>query len=233
LEPSTFGTINFDLAFLSSLFSIIIINLILSGDNAVVIAMAVRVLPEKLRITGTLVGSAGAVLFRIIFTFLVAQLFVISYLKLIGGVTIIWIAIKLFIDDDVVKESDKQIATFWHAIKIILIADITMSFDNMLAIAVLAHDSLFLLAFGLGLSIPLVIFTSNLLSVLIEKFPILIYICAALLGKIGSELIITDPIVNRILQPYNTLIYTTEAFFAVGIIIIGKLILKRRVLKMG
>ena len=228
MEPSIFGTMSFDWAFMSSFFSIIIINLILSGDNAVVIAMAVRVLPKRQRTKGIIYGSAGAVLLRIVFTFFVAQLLVMSYVKLAGGAVITWIAIKLFIEDEGVVEGHKPTTTLWHAVRIILIADVTMSLDNVLAVGAASHGNLFLLLFGLGLSIPLVIFASSLLSLLIDRYPIIIYIGAAILGKIGGEMIITDKVVERILQPSETCVYAVEALFAVGVIIIGRLLLKRK-----
>jgi len=231
VEPSIFGTTNIDWAFMSSLIGIIIINLILSGDNAVVIAMAVRVLPKQQRTKGIIYGSAGAVIFRVVFTFFIAELLVMSYVKLIGGIVIIWIAVKLFIEDKEAIEGHKQAATLWHAIRIILIADITMALDNMLAVGAASHGNIFLLLTGLGLSIPLVIFTSSLLSLLIDRLPIIVYIGAAILGKIGGEMIMTDHIVERILQPNGTLIYTVEAFLAVGVIIIGRLLLTRGDLK--
>jgi YjbE family integral membrane protein len=231
VEPSIFGTTNIDWAFMPSLISIIIINLILSGDNAVVIAMAVRILPKQQRTKGIIYGSAGAVLFRVVFTFFIAELLVMSYVKLIGGIVILWIAIKLFTEDEEVIEGRKQAATLWHAVRIIFIADVTMALDNMLAVGAASHGNFFLLLFGLGLSIPLVIFTSSLLSKLIDRFSIIVYLGAAVLGKIGGEMIMTDHIIDRILQPNDTLIYTVEAFWAVGVIIIGRLLLARDVLK--
>ena len=147
MEPSIFGTTSFDWAFMPSLISIIIINLILSGDNAVVIAMAVRVLPKQQRTKGIIYGSVGAVLFRVVFTFFIAELLVTSYVKLIGGIVILWIAVKLLIEDEEVIEGYKQAATLWHAIRIIFIADVTMALDNMLAVA-LHHMAIFFSSFS-------------------------------------------------------------------------------------
>jgi len=227
LESSISTTISFDWVFISSLISIIIINLILSGDNAVVIAMAVRLLPRKQRMQGIIYGSAGAVLLRIVFTFFVAHLLVMSYVKLIGGIVLTWIAVKLFIEDERVIRGHNAASTLWHAIKIILIADITMALDNMLAVGAASHGNFYLLLFGLGLSIPLVIFASSILSAFIERYPIIIYIGSAILGKIGGEMIMTDHVVNKLLQPSDSFVYAVEACFAVGVIIVGRLMLKR------
>ncbi|MDZ4383841.1 MAG: TerC family protein, partial [Thermodesulfovibrionia bacterium] len=114
-------------------------------------------------------------------------------------------------------------------VKLIVIADITMAIDNMLAVGGASHGNMFLLIFGLGLSVPLVVFTSNLLSILMDKYPIIIYIGAAILGKVGGEMIITDPFTVNILNPGKLFIYSTEAVFAVGVIIVGKLLMRWKI----
>jgi len=226
LDLGILGKITFDLHFLSALFSIVIIDLILAGDNAVVIAMAVRSLPHEQRKKGIIFGAGAAVLLRVIATFFVAQLLQINYLKIIGGLLILWIAVKLFVEGAPEDSMERKATTIAQAVKMIVIADITMSIDNMLAVGGASHGNFFLLLFGLGLSIPLVVFTSNLLSMLMDKYPIIIYIGAAVLGKVGGEMIITDPFTVNILNPGKLFIYSTEAFFAVGVIITGKLWMK-------
>jgi len=228
-----FGHISFDLAFLSALFSIVIIDLILAGDNAVVIAMAVRSLPQEQRQKGILFGAAAAVLLRVVLTFFVAQLLNMSYVKLAGGILILWIAVKLFVEGAPEDDHERKATTIWQAIKVIVIADITMSLDNMLAVGGASHGNMFLLLFGLGLSIPFIVFTSNLLSMLMDKYPIIIYAGAAILGKVGGEMMITDPFTVRLLPvslvtaypagPVPSLQYAVEAFFAAGVIVAGKL----------
>ncbi len=228
-----FGQISFDLAFLSALFSIVIIDLILAGDNAVVIAMAVRSLPHDQRKKGIIFGAGAAVLLRVVLTFFVAQLLKVNYVKLAGGILILWIAVKLFIEGAPEDKQERPATTMWQAIKIIVIADISMSLDNMLAVGGASHGNLFLLLFGLGLSIPFIVFTSNLLSMLMDKYPIIIYIGAAILGKVGGEMMITDPFTVKLLPamlatpdltaPVKALQYAVEAFFAAGVIITGKL----------
>jgi YjbE family integral membrane protein len=217
------GSITFDWKFVSALFSIVIIDLILAGDNAVVIAMAVRSLPREQRRKGILLGSAAAVLLRVLATFFVSQMLRLQFIKLVGGALILWIAVKLFVEGSPEEGADKEAANLWQAIRIIVIADITMSLDNMLAVAGASHGNLFLLLFGLGLSIPLVVLTSNLLSILMDRYPYVIYLGAGILGKVGGEMMITDPVIVSWLHPSKALIYATEAVFAVGVIVVGKI----------
>ena len=229
MDLGILGKITFDLNFLSALFSIVIIDLILAGDNAVVIAMAVRSLPAKQRKKGIIFGAGAAVLLRVMATFFVAQLLQINYLKIGGGLLILWIAVKLFVEGAQENSIKREAATIAQAVKLIVIADITMSIDNMLAVGGASHGNFFLLLFGLGLSIPFVVFTSNLLSMLMDKYPIIIYIGAAILRKVGGEMIITDAFTANILNPGKLFIYSTEAVFAVGVIVVGKLWMKWKI----
>ena len=229
MDLGFFGSITFDWKFVSSLFSIVIIDLILAGDNAVVIAMAVRSLPKEQRRKGILFGAGAAVLLRVVLTFFVAQLLQVNFLKLAGGALILWIAVKLFVEGAPEETTGKEAKTIGQAIKIIVIADITMAVDNMLGVAGASHGNLFLLLFGLGLSIPFVVFTSNLLSMLMDRFPIIIYIGAAILGKVGGEMMITDPFVVKLLAPGKIFQYGVEIGFAAGVIIVGKLLVKRMI----
>jgi YjbE family integral membrane protein len=230
IDLGWFGYLSFDLPFLSSLLSIIFINLIVSGDNAVVIALAVRSLQKNQRKWGIIFGSGAAVILRVILTFFAAKLLLIPYLKILGGVLIAWIAVKLFTEgasDDKVHEA----ANIGQAIKVICIADLVMSIDNVLAVAGASKGNMFLLLFGLGSSIPLVVGTSTLLSVLMDKYPIIIYVGAAVLGKVAGEMIITDPVVVKMLQPGHYLEYAVEALFAVGVIVAGKFRMKWKIAK--
>jgi YjbE family integral membrane protein len=229
LDLGILGSLTFDWQFLSSLFSIVIIDLILAGDNAVVIAMAVRSLPKEQRRKGILFGAGAAVLLRVVLTFFVAQLLQVSFLKLAGGALILWIAVKLFVEGAPQETTEKEAKTIGQAIKIIIIADITMAVDNMLGVAGASHGNLFLLLFGLGLSIPFVVLTSNLLSMLMDRFPVIIYIGAAILGKVGGEMIITDPFMVKLLAPGKIFQYSVEVGFAAGVIIVGRLLVKRMI----
>ncbi|MBI5195318.1 MAG: TerC family protein [Nitrospirae bacterium] len=231
LDLGSIGKISFDINFIYGFLSIIVIDLILAGDNAIVIAMAVRSLPPQRRKKGIILGAGAAVLLRIILTFFVAQLLQINYLKLAGGVLILWIAVKLFMEGVPEDSSRKEAKTLMQAMKLIVVADITMSTDNMLAVAGASHGNLFLLLFGLSLSIPFVVFTSNLLSMLMDKYPIIIYFGAAILGTVGGEMMITDPVIVNWLNPGKALIYSAETFFALGVIAAGKLWMKWNISK--
>lgn len=229
LDLGLLGDITFDLNFIYGFLSIVIIDLVLAGDNAVVIAMAVRSLPLEKRRKGIYLGAGAAVLLRVALTFFISQLLQVNYIKLVGGILIIWIAVKLFIEGVPEDGPGGKVKTMIQAMKIIVIADITMSTDNMLAVAAASHGNLFLLLFGLGLSIPFVVFTSNLLSMLMDKYPAIIYIGAAILGKVGGEMIITDPVIVNITGTGNTLKYSVEIIFAIGVILAGKLWMKWKV----
>jgi YjbE family integral membrane protein len=223
MDLGILGTINFNWEFLTSLFSIIMINVVLSGDNAVVIAMAVRSLPRVQRQKGILIGAAGAVLLRIIMTFFVARFLETPYLKIIGGLLILWLAVKLFVDVNPENEAGREASTIWQALKIIVVADVTMSLDNMLGVGAASKGNLLLLIFGLTTSIPIMIFTSNLLSMLMDKYPIIITIGAALLGKVGAEMIVTDSVMAPFMPQGELFIFLVEGVAAIGVIVIGKL----------
>jgi YjbE family integral membrane protein len=222
MNLAAWGLERLDWAFFLGIINIIIIDLILAGDNAVVIAMAVRSLPRAQRRWGIMLGAGAAVVLRVVLTFFVAQLLEISFIKLAGGVLIAWIAVKLFLEG-APEQEDRQARTLWQAMRLIVIADITMSTDNVLAVAGASHGNLFLLIFGLALSIPFVVFTSNLLAMLMDRYPIIIYLGAAVLGRVAGEMIFTDPVIVRWLQLPTWFNYTMEAVFAAGVIVVGKL----------
>ncbi len=181
---------------LNSLF-IILIDIVLSGDNSVVIAMAVMSLPKAKRTRGILIGTVGAVLLRVIFTLVAAHLLQTPFLKLIGGVLILWIAVKLLVEDSEAAEGGKKIESLWHAVWIILVADFTMSLDNVLAVAGLSQGNALQLWLSLGFSIPIVVFASALLAKLMDRYPVIMVIGAGLLGKVGGEMIYTDPVLQN------------------------------------
>jgi YjbE family integral membrane protein len=211
--------------FIWGLLNIIIINLVLSGDNAVLIAMAVRSLPPDMRQKGFVFGAGAAVALRIVFTFIIAEVLGIPCLKLAGGIVLLWVAAKLFVMGFPSRE-EKEAATLFQAIRILLIADLTMSLDNIIAVAGVSQGNFFLLLLGLGLSIPFVIFTSGLLSMLMDRYPVIIYIGAAILGRVGAEMIVTDPVLTGRLDLPAAVRYGFEAFCALGVIVAGRLALK-------
>jgi YjbE family integral membrane protein len=172
---------------------IIGINIILSGDNAVVIALACRSLPPRQRMMGILLGAGAAVILRIIFTVIVNELLGIHYLKLAGGLLLLWIAVKLLIQDEANEDSVRSGTSVWDAVKVVAIADIVMSLDNVLAIAAAAGGNTSLIILGLVISIPLVIGGATLITNLLTRYPILVWAGAALLGWVAGELLATEP----------------------------------------
>ena len=175
---------------------IVWIDLLLSGDNAVVIAMACRSLPEEQRRWGIILGAGAAVLLRIVFAALIVQLLALPYVHVIGGVLLLWIAVQLALDEHA-KHKVKSRTTLLGAVATIVIADGVMSLDNVVAIAGASRGSLELMIFGLLLSVPLIVFGSTLLLKLLDRFPIIAWGGAALLGWIAGEMIAAEPFVDR------------------------------------
>jgi YjbE family integral membrane protein len=231
MDFGSFGHFEFTWHFISSFLMIVLIDLVLAGDNAVVIAMAVRNLPSKQRKIGIMMGAGGAIVLRVILTIVVAQLLGIKGLKFCGGALIMWIALKLFIEGAPEEGIKKEPKTIWQAMITIVIADIVMSLDNMLAVAGASHGNNFLIIFGLVLSIPFIVFTSNLLSMLMDKYPIIIYLGAMVLGKVAGEMIITDPYVQSFLHTGKVTQYIVEAAGAILVVVIGKLWMKMKLKK--
>jgi YjbE family integral membrane protein len=225
------GTINFNMEFVMAFLSIVLIDLVLAGDNAVVIAMAVKNLPKKKRFVGIAVGAGAAVLLRVACTFVVSQLLVMQYVKLAGGAVIIWIGIKLLVEGAEDEGGHKEAGTILQALWIIMVADISMSIDNMLAVGAACKGNLFLLIFGLALSIPFVVFTSNLLAKLMDKYPIILWIGAAILGKVGGEMMVTDPFIVDLIHTTKAMEYGSMIFFTALVVGTSKLILMRKAAK--
>ena len=191
----------FGLDFSSPLFwsafgSIVLANIVLSGDNAVVIAMAARTLKPEQRGKAIFWGSAAAIVMRIILTIVAIQLLSLPYLKMIGAVLLVYIGVDLLKDEDDGEDNGKVINGMAAAIRTILIADLVMSLDNVLAVAAAAKGNIPLLVMGLLISIPLIIFGATLLTKVMERFPIIITIGAALLGFLAGEMLLTDPAVT-------------------------------------
>ena len=176
-----------------SVLQIIAIDLVLGGDNAIVIALACKNLPEKQRKLGIFYGALGAIILRVIMVFFASALLLISGLKIIGGILLFWIGIKLILDSK--KENTLNINqgnNLFEAIKTIIIADFVMSLDNSVAIAGAADGNIYLVIFGLLLSVPIIIWGSSIILKLIDKYPIIIYLGSALLGWIAGDMIQTD-----------------------------------------
>jgi len=178
------------------LLAIIWVNIILSGDNAVVIALAARSLPVRQQKQAVMWGAGAAVVLRIILTIVAVELLRLPWLRLIGGVLLFWIAVKLMVPEDGGDDGVESSDNLWAAIKTILIADLVMSLDNVIAVAAVAKDSFVLLILGLAISIPLVIFGATMLMKLMGRWPIIISIGAALIGYVAGEMLVTDPVVK-------------------------------------
>jgi YjbE family integral membrane protein len=185
-----------DPQFWTGLGQIVLINIVLSGDNAVVIALAARSLPAKQQKQAILWGSGAAVVMRIILTIAAVELLRLPVLKIVGGLLLLWIAVQLMLPEEEGGGEAKVGVGFWAAMRTILVADLVMSLDNVIAVAAAAKGSLTLLILGLAISIPLVIFGSTLLLKVMERYPIIITIGAALLGWVAGEMFVTDPLVK-------------------------------------
>lgn len=175
---------------------IILINIVLSGDNAVVIALAARSLPPRQQKQAVFWGAGAAVVMRIILTVVAVELLKYPYLKIVGALLLFWIAIKLLLPEDDGDDDIESSDNLWAAIKTILIADLVMSLDNVIGVAAAAKGSLLLLILGLAISIPIVIFGATMLMRLMDRWPIIITIGAGLLGWVAGEMMVTDPLVK-------------------------------------
>jgi YjbE family integral membrane protein len=176
--------------------SIVLANIVLSGDNAVVIAMAARTLKPELQTKAIFWGSAAAIVMRIILTVVAIQLLTLPYLKIVGAILLVYIGVDLLKGGDDGDGHSKEISGLGAAIRTILIADLVMSLDNVLAVAAAANGNMPLLIAGLLISIPLIVFGATLLTKVMERFPIIITIGAALLGFLAGEMLLTDPAVT-------------------------------------
>jgi len=187
-------------AFWIAVGKIIWINVLLSGDNALVIALACRGLAPRQRLWGMIFGAGAAVILRIIFTGIVASLMELSYLKLVGGLALLVIAAKLLVPEQEDEEGVESASHLWAAVQIVVVADIVMSLDNVIAVAAAANGSFPLLILGLAISIPLIVAGAALIMALLNRLPILVWAGAALLGWIAGDVIATDPAVHPKLQ---------------------------------
>lgn len=183
-----------DPRFWGKLFEIIALNIVLSGDNAVVIALACRALAPAQRTKGIVLGAGVAVVLRVVFTVLIASLLDMPFLHIVGAALLIWIAVKLLIEDgEQGEDSIKASNRLWKAVQTVAIADIVMSLDNVLAIAAVAKDSVPLLVAGLVISIPLIVLGASLITNLLTRFPVLVWAGAGLLGWVAGEMFDSDP----------------------------------------
>lgn len=208
---------------------IIMIDILLSGDNAVVIALACRNLPEAQRKKGILFGMGGAVVLRIVLTFFAVSLLSLPYLKLVGALLLFWIGIKLILPEEEHDEgSIKADTRLLGAVKTIIIADFVMSLDNVLGVAAAAKGNVPLLVFGLLISIPLIAWSSQLVLKLIDRFPYIIYAGGALLGYVAGEMLVSEKLFETALESHHILHTLIPALSAVAVLVIGKWLALRK-----
>jgi len=214
------------------LLKIIWINIILSGDNAVVIAMAARTLPLAQQRTAVFWGSGAAVVLRIALTVVAAKLLSLPYLQIVGGLLLLWIGVQLLGEEDEEDGGEvKHQGTLMSAVRTILIADLVMSLDNVIAVAAAAQGSMVLLILGLAISIPLVIFGSTLMIKLMERFPVIVVLGAALIGWVGGETIVSDFVFKDYLAANHWVHYAGAVLGAAFVVGAGKVIQARSRLK--
>jgi len=207
--------VNMTPQFWISVLQIIWINVLLSGDNAIVIALACRNLPQKQRVAGMFLGTGVALLLRLIFAAVVSSLMLLPFVKIAGGAALFWIAVKLLTPNEE-SNGHGTSESLWHAVKLIAVADIVMSLDNVIAVAAVADGSLALLLFGLGVSIPAIVAGANIIMALLNYFPLIIWAGAALLGWIAGDVIATDPVIADYMSSFGPGVpEKTKLFFSI------------------
>ncbi|MBN6187118.1 TerC family protein [Aneurinibacillus sp. BA2021] len=204
------------------LLQIILINLVLSGDNAVVIALACRRLPEQHKKKAILIGTAGAIVLRIILTLIAAYLLEIPFIEVLGSLLLLWIAIKLLRDEEDETEI-KQGTSFWAAVKTIIIADFVMGLDNVLGVAGAAGGNFYLLIAGLVLSIPIIVWGSTFIMSLMNRFSWLIMLGAAVLGWTAGEMFVSDAFVHRMLDNNSFVELLIPVFCVIIVLVAGRM----------
>lgn len=210
-------------AFWVAVLQIILIDIVLSGDNAVVIALACRNLPPEQRRRGILWGVAGAISLRVVLTMVAALVMNLPWLKLFGGVLLLWIGVKLLVPEDDAGEGITPASHLWGAVRTIIVADFVMSLDNVIAVAGASHGNLFLLVFGLLVSIPLIIWSSQIILRLMERWPVVVVFGAGLLGWVAGAMIWSDPAVAPLVASLPTATGTVfAALSALLVVALGK-----------
>lgn len=208
--------------FLMRWFSIVVLDLSLGGDNALLIAMAVRTLPPREQFLGRIGGMVGAVALRFAFIAVIVELLTIPFLQAAGGLVLIWIAIKLLRQEAGEGHHVRHGTTLWEAIWIIVVADLVMSLDNVLAVAAASHGSLWLVIFGIGLSIPIIVWGAGFLAKLMNRFQWIVWIGGGVLGWVAGEMFLDDKHVHEFLDPWaNMLRWAVPAVLAGALVLLG------------
>ena len=209
------------------LLKIVWINIILSGDNAVVIALAARSLPPHQQKQAIFWGSGAAVVLRVVLTLIAVKLLELPYLQIIGGLLLLWIGVQLLGDEDDEEGESSETGGPMAAVRTILIADLVMSLDNVIAVAAAAKGSMVLLVLGLLISIPLVVLGSTLMIKLMERFPIIVILGAALIGWVAGETILGDRSLEAVVAANGWLHYVGPLAGAAFVIVVGKFLQNR------
>jgi YjbE family integral membrane protein len=215
-------------------FKIIVIDLLLSGDNAVVIALACRNLPAEQRKKGILFGVGGAIGLRVVLTFFAVSLLSLPYLKLVGALLLLWIGIKLILPEEEHSADNIQADTrLLGAVKTIIIADFVMSLDNVLGVAAAAKGNVALLVFGLLISIPLIAWSSQLVLKMIDRFPFIIYAGGALLGYVAGEMLVSEALFSSLVEARHYFHWLIPVFCALLVLVVGKWLAMRKAVAVG
>ena len=212
----------------SALAAIILIDLVLAGDNAIVIALAARNLPQHLQKKAILWGTVGAIAVRSAMTVGVVWLLKIPGLMLVGGLGLLWIAYKLLADDGGHEEHGPVATTFWGAMKTIVVADALMGIDNVLGVAGAAHGAFDLVVIGLLVSVPIVVFGSTVVLKLVERFPLIIQAGAAVLAFTAAKMIVGEPLLDEIFDPHAAARWATYALAIAGVLAAGRWAARRQ-----
>lgn len=214
-------------AWFSALAAIILIDLVLAGDNAIVIALAARNLPDHLRKKAIIWGTVGAIAVRSVMTLAVVWLLKVPGLMLVGGLGLVWIAYQLLVPSDGGDEHGAGATTFWGAMRTIIVADALMGVDNVLGVAGAAHGSFDLVVIGLLVSVPIVVWGSSVVLKLVDRFPIITYVGAGVLAFTAAKMIVSEPLLDDVFDPNWLARMATYALLIVGVLIAGKLAARR------
>lgn len=223
----------FSSAWFSALAAIILIDLVLAGDNAIVIALAARSLPSHLQKRAIVWGTVGAIAVRSLMTIGVVWLLQIPGLMLVGGLGLLWIAYKLLVPSDGHSEHGPAATTFWGAMRTIVIADALMGIDNVLGVAGAAHGSFELVVIGLLISVPIVVWGSTLVLKLVERFPAITYIGAGVLAYTAAHMVIAEPLLDELYDPNRLARWATYAVLVSGVLVAGWMTAQRQQRRSG
>ena len=219
----------FSAQFFYALIAIIIIDLVLAGDNAIVIALAARNVPKHLQKRAIVWGTVGAIVVRVMMTVVVVWLLQVPWLLLAGGLLLVWIAYRLLVPaEEYPKDSDHAAGSFWGAMKTIIMADAAMGLDNVLAVAGAAHGSFLLVIIGLLVSVPIVVWGSTFILKWIERYPVLVYVGAAVLAWTAAKMISDEPMLEEYLNQYPLAVWAIYALVIGGVLGAGAALNKRK-----